>query len=70
MIQKIINFFIDNLPFKFLSKYFRRNQANLEKYKILDKSSLDFNKSLLSHHERSKRSKTIAKSLIKKFLDK
>ena len=63
-------FFNDKLLFGLASKYLKRNQANLVKYKILDKTSEDFNKFLISHHQRSKRSKTIARSLIKNFLDK
>ena len=69
-IQKILYFFNDKLLFGLASKYLKRNQANLVKYKILDKTSEDFNKFLISHHQRSKRSKTIARSLIKNFLDK
>ena len=69
-ILKILHVFHDKMPFAFASKYLKRNQANLEKYKILDKSSEDFNKFLLSHHERSKRSKSIARSFLKNFIDK
>ncbi|MBW3050288.1 hypothetical protein DNJ72_09060 [Prochlorococcus marinus XMU1403] len=69
-IQKCLYFINDKFLFGFASKYLNRNQANLAKYKILDKTSEDFNKLLISHYQRSKRSKTIARSLINNFLDK
>ena len=69
-IQKILYFFNDKLLFGLASKYLKRNQANLVKYKILDKTADDFNKFLILHHQRSKRSKTIARSLFNNFLDK
>ena len=71
--EKMLNFLsriIDKLSFTTYSKYLKKNQANIERYKILDKTSFDFNKFLLSNHQRSRRSKSIAKSLNKKITDK
>ena len=68
-IRKLLYFLNDKLLFGQASKYLKRNQANLVKYKALDKNSKDFNKLLMSHHERSKRSKKISSSLFNNFMD-
>ena len=71
--KKMLNFLsrlLDKLSFSTYSKYLKKNQANIERYKILDKTSFNFNKFLLSNHQRSRRSQSIAKSLNKKITDK
>ncbi|AAZ58720.1 hypothetical protein PMN2A_1230 [Prochlorococcus marinus str. NATL2A] len=68
-IHKILYFLNDKFLFGSFSKYLNKNQANLAKYKILDKSSEDFNKFLMLHHQLSKRSQKISRSLFKNFMD-
>ena len=68
-IQKILYFLNDKLLFGFASKYLNKNQDNLAKYKILDKTSEDFNKFLMLHYHRSKRSKEIARAFFRNLVD-
>ncbi len=68
-IYKLFHFLNEKVFFGYASKYLNKNQANLVKYQILDKTSEDFNKFLMLHHQFSKRSKEIARSLFKNFKD-